>query len=420
MGIKGLTDRGLAFPEIGSIRKGAKKTEANKPGGDLKYFRVEFDEREVESAEIFRRVYGNQPTEINILLPFNEVEKVWDAWHEAYTAGRMVARSDGEYLTYLLDVDTGEVRVLGGHPKTPHPADGIVGYYTDGKGNRQPIKLKPVGRMKVVIPELKRLAYLTLHTTSIHDIMNLSSQLEAIRVMNSGRIAGVPLILRRRPKMISTPAPDGQRVRREKWLLSIEADPQWVKAKLLEIKHLSLPGNGLNLLPEPKVEDLPVEVNSDADDDDEEYEEGEVYIVDEPPDEPHPEPAPVPQPVVPQNSKMERPFNPEALKKALYKSAQKGPAGFDEKKRQEVAATLEYIFMSKDKRHDFIRWLTDGRTESIKDVDDSLVMAMMRWLRPVYSPEKAAFIPTDPHAAQEASAAWGNFMRESGQLEMQF
>jgi hypothetical protein len=408
MGIKGLTDRGLAFPAIGSIRKGAKKTEANKPGGDLKYFRVEFDERETESAEIFRKIYGNQPTEINILLPFNEIDKVWDAWHEAYTAGRMVARSDGEFLTYLLDVETGEVRVLGGHPKTPHPADGIVGYYKDSKGSRQPIKLKPVGRMKVVIPELKRLAYLTLHTTSIHDIMNLSSQLEAIRVMNSGRIAGVPLILRRRPKMISTPAPDGQRVRREKWLLSIEADPQWVKAKLLEIKHLSLPGNGLNLLPE-KVEDFPVEV--EADDDDDEYEDGETYIVDEPPEEYAP---------ANQNTKMERPLTPDALKEALYKSASKGSAGFDEKKRQEVAATLEYIFMSKDKRHDFIRWLTDGKTESIKEVDDSLVMAMMRWLRPVYSPEKAAFIPTDPHAAQEASAAWGNFMRESGQLEMQF
>ncbi len=407
MGIKGLTDRGLAFPEIGSIRKGAKKSDERKPGADLKYFRVEFDEREVESAEIFRRVYGNQPTEINILLPFNEIDKVWDAWHEAYTAGRMVARSDGEFLTYLLDVETGEVRVLGGHPKTPHPADGIVGFYKDSKGSKQPIKLRPVGRMKVVIPELKRLAYLTLHTTSIHDIMNLSSQLEAIRVMNSGRIAGVPLILRRRPKMISTPGPDGQRVRREKWLLSIEADPQWVKAKLLEIKHLSLPGNGLNLLPE-KVEDLPVEM--DADDDDEEYDDGETYIVDEPPED-----APANQ-----NKKMERPLTPDALKEALYKSANKGPAGFDEKKRQEVAATLEYVFLSKDKRHDFIRWLTEGKTESIKEVDESLVMAMMRWLRPVYSPEQVAFIPTDPHAAQEASAAWSNFMRENGQLEMPF
>src|SRR3990170_838817 len=247
MPIVGMTDRGLSFPEIGQIRKGAKKDPVqNRPGSDLKWFRVEFDEREQGSADTFKSKYGPQPTEINIILPFNEIERCWDAWLEAYTAGRMVARSDGEKFTYLVDTKTGEIKVKGGEPVTPYNEGQIVGHDYQNK----PVKCRPVGRLKVIIPELARAAYLTVMTTSVHDIANISAQLEAFKTLNGGRIAGIPLVLRRRPKMISTPGEKGQRVRREKWLLSIEADPEWVKRMLSETKRLALPGNGTALLPE--------------------------------------------------------------------------------------------------------------------------------------------------------------------------
>ncbi len=268
MAIKGLTDRGLSFPQIGNIRKGAKKT-ANAPGADLKYFRVEFDEKEPLSSALFLDKYGSQPTEINFVFPFNEIERCWEAWLEAYTAGRMVARSDGEYFTYWLG-DKGETKVLGGvdenGAKVPHVD--IVG--KDYKGT--PVKLRPVGRLRIVIPELQRLAYLVVHTTSKHDIINISEQLEGIKTINGGRLVGIPLVLRRRPRMISTPDPHdpAKRDRREKWLLSIEADPEWVKAKLLEVKRAALPGNGLALLP-GEAQPAPVEDWGDDDEDFDEY-----------------------------------------------------------------------------------------------------------------------------------------------------
>src|SRR3990167_2989649 len=96
MAIKGLTDRGMAFPEIGQIRKGAPKTDKGYVGKDLDYLRVEFDEREVKAAETFNSVYEKKPHLIRIILPFNDINRMWDAYLEAYTAGRMVARSDGE------------------------------------------------------------------------------------------------------------------------------------------------------------------------------------------------------------------------------------------------------------------------------------------------------------------------------------
>lgn len=260
MPIKGLTDRGSAFPEIGSIRKGAAKS-ANAPGKDLSYFRVEFDEKEPEAAATFKAKYGNEPAEITIMLPFNEIDRMWDAWYEAYTAGRLVARSDGEKFIYLVDPQTGEQVVTGGLPFTAHRE--LVGSYQKQGGGTEPIKCKPTGRLKIVIPELQRLAYLTVHTTSIHDIANISSQLEAIQRINGGHLAGIPLVLRRRPKKISMPMAGGKRARVTKYMLSIEADPEWVKRKLTQLKTDALPGNGLALLPpaqqqpEPEIEDAP-------------------------------------------------------------------------------------------------------------------------------------------------------------------
>lgn len=266
MPIKGLTDRGLAFPEIGQIRKGAKKPEDGKrPGADLTYFRVEFDEQEKKASEAFAAIYKDKPAFIRIMFPFNEIERMWDAWYEAYTAGRMIARSDGEFITYMLD-DRGEITVHNGigldGQRVPHPVNGIAG--NDFKGNA--VKFKPTGRLKVILPELSRAAYLTVMTTSVHDIGNISAQLGAFKELNQGQLAGIPFLLRRRPKAISTPSGEnGQRARRVKWLISIEADPEWVKAKLGQVKALAMPqiDEGL-LLPSGEV---PQGVEVDIDDD---------------------------------------------------------------------------------------------------------------------------------------------------------
>jgi hypothetical protein len=276
MTIKGLTDRGLSFPEIGKIRKGGKKTDPRKPGPDLKYFRVEFDEAETMAIQKFTAVYKDQPTAIRIILPFNEIEKMWDAWLEAYTAGRMVARSDGEKYLYRIDTETGEIVTKNGvNIKTGQPDPYIegapVGYYTSrSTGKKEAIYCKATGRLKVIIPELERAAYVTVLTTSIHDIANISDQLRAFQTINNGRISGIPLILRRRPKEISTPSQDGGRARRVKWLLSIEADPEWVQRALGHLNTLALPGSS-----EYKPAELPAGEPLDTEPDADEIEEGD-------------------------------------------------------------------------------------------------------------------------------------------------
>ena len=288
--IKGLTDRGLAFPEIGQIRKGSPKTKNERGievvGKDLKYFRVEFDQNEQESIKKFQEVYGKEPTEINIFLPFKEVSRVWDAYYEAYTAGRMIARADGEKFLYKVDSQTGVVEVYNGEPETKFDKSQPVGFYVTTKGEKKPIFARPVGRLRVIVKELKRLAYLTVLTTSIYDILNISQELDAIEYINGNSISGVPLVLKRVPRMISTPSSDGKRARREKWLLSIEAHPKWVDSKIPNMEALSYPV-AQGLLHPAEIPMLPAsnQTDIDADEDDSDippFAEGE--FIDQEPD----------------------------------------------------------------------------------------------------------------------------------------
>jgi len=252
MPIKGLTDRNEGgFACIGMIRKGAPKG-ADRPGEDLHYFRVEFGEKDTETNQEFLRAFGDKPADIVVVLPFPELERCWEAWREAYLAGALIHRCDGENVQYAINAKTGEKLVVNGRSTSTGQSikcDGAaVAYYTNKKtGKNDPVYCRPVGRLRVMIPALKRIAYLVVHTTSIHDIINISEQLRGIANLRRGNIAGIPLLLKRRPRQVSTPGEGGKRVRREKWLISIEADPKWARAQFEAMESMALPAPQMNV-----------------------------------------------------------------------------------------------------------------------------------------------------------------------------
>ena len=253
MPIKGLTNRGEEFAQIGQIRKGELIPVKGKPGQtrptDLDYFRVVFDEEETQAAADFKAAYPDpKPQTLNIFFASDDIDTVWDSWLEAYTASRLVARSDGERFIYLLDYESGEVVVKDGNPYTPvSPGQAAgeepVGYYTNQKNQRIGIYLKPEGRLKVVIPELARFAYLIFITHSINDIVAIDSQLRGYKATSRGKLAGIPFQLRRRKKNISKPMGEdkSKRTRSPSWLVSIEPHPDWVRAKMLEMSAGAAP-----------------------------------------------------------------------------------------------------------------------------------------------------------------------------------
>lgn len=407
MGIKGMTDRGLALPQIGQIRKGGKKEKRVKDGReyevmgkDLGYFRVEFDEQEKKAAEDFAAAYGPQPAALRIILPFDDIDRMWDAWYEAYTAGRMVARSDGEYIIYQLD-NKGDIIVQNWHDrngnKVPHPRDGIAG--NDYKGNA--VKFKAVGRLKVIVPELARAAYLVVMTSSLHDISNISDQLAAFKQLNNGRIAGIPLILRRRPKSISVPKPDGTRVRMNKSLLSIEADPQWVRAKLTHLNALAMPQISQALLPEA-LEEAEAEWMDDDDDDAE---------LGDPQPEPEPELQPQPQPIGNRAGEM-RPYSPETLRSRLVSQAKTMTTQPKGNEAQVISMNLDECFLGdKEKRKTVMFFLTGH--DSASAIDDGMKMALKKWINPTKDSGDAWHM--DPIAVKEAHACYEHALKKQGQ-----
>ena len=89
------------------------------------------------------------------------------------------------------------------------------------------------------------MGYVTLGTGSIHDVTSIYDSLNAIAEaqLHGGRAAdlrGIPFVLRRVQKEISTPGADGKRARRAHWLVTLEPAAKWVRG-LQQITKLSLP-----------------------------------------------------------------------------------------------------------------------------------------------------------------------------------
>lgn len=217
MPIIGLTDRGAAFPRIGTLRKGGAKVSDRQPGQDLKdHFRLETSDPEI--AKAFARAYGDKPNHIRVMLPYATVAENFDTWQEAWTAGALQHRCNGQTCVRWFQKD-------GTYSSKPVPCPGGC---------------KPAGRLVAWIPDLQRAGVVVVPTTSVHDIAELQSNLEAAEALR-GDLRGIPFVLSRRPRKISIPDKDGKRRRLEKWLLSIEPAPDWVRLQLAATARAALP-----------------------------------------------------------------------------------------------------------------------------------------------------------------------------------
>lgn len=207
MAIKGLTDREASLSVLAIIRKGDVKRDTSKPGKDLEHFR--FDPQDPDDTELARRfalLFGDEPRQFRAQLPLATTDEVFPCWREAWNASALQHRCDGETCVRWQKPD-------GTYSDEPAPCPGGC---------------KQVGRLRLIIPELERLGYVTVQTTSIHDIINLTENLRALEGAR-GDLRGFPVLIYRRLKAISTPGQGGKRTRREKSLIFLEADPAWVK-----------------------------------------------------------------------------------------------------------------------------------------------------------------------------------------------
>ena len=237
------------FPNIGKLRKGGERPSSGKaPGKDLEYFRFTSDDE--RAVAMFEAAYGKEPQAINVYLPMPTTDENFSSWQEAWVAGGLQHRCDGETCTIWLKPD-------GTYSQEPKPCPGGC---------------KEVGRLMVIIPELQRMAYVTAETHSINDIITITDNLNAIESI-AGTLTGIPFILKRVAKEISTPAGNGKRARRTKWMLSIEVDPVWAALKFdsMHRQALTVASN-----------DVPMLVDSLSDIEDDAFDGVDWTTVDEP------------------------------------------------------------------------------------------------------------------------------------------
>ena len=98
-----------------------------------------------------------------------------------------------------------------------------------------------------------------------------------------------------------------------------------------------------------------------------------------------------------------RPYTPEQIKARIAEIAEGIPNAKENGKRQQVAAAIEAVFMNEDARHEVQEYLTGNA--SLKEVSDSIVVAMWNWLKPVYN-EAATVYDIDALAKTELTAVF--------------
>lgn len=256
MPLYNLMDRGLRLPRIGTIRKGVqvpvmdgdkpKKKDGvivtrpkEMPHWIFKCAESTTDPNTVgEIEKAIYQAYGtNQVKSLNVFLGYPDAFTNFSFWLEAYNFNQLIARSDERFVTYLFDVESNEILVKDGQviahstkPKSaagklvagiaignqlPHSPDMILG---QAKNSEKAITFKAVGRLTVVIRELKRLATFTMITGGYwYDIPQIYSTIQIIDQITqaTGRGANtIPLTLSRVEREGTFTAEDGSKKKR--------------------------------------------------------------------------------------------------------------------------------------------------------------------------------------------------------------
>jgi hypothetical protein len=222
MPIKSLTTRQARFPLLGKIRKGGEKKENPKRpgtlmfGSDLEYFRIDSDIQGIN--EKFTAIYGEEPKQLDCLLPFPCADQVFPCWMEQWndkdlkTSGLMIRCDEEKQVVYQQ-----AGKMISTNPIPCKRQQNPDGSYSG-------CDCKQVGRLQIVLPKLGELGYFEVETHSKWDIIGLTEQLLAIET-SAGSLIGIPFLLERSLKELSYPSPNGTRKRKTFSLLSIRVHP---------------------------------------------------------------------------------------------------------------------------------------------------------------------------------------------------
>lgn len=414
----------IAFPEVAILRKGSPKRK-NKNGGYPEFiqgtdlgnvFRLAFlpgtDHHKQAFESIYctkefgavKKVYGSDYAEpegyevarLRCCVVTRSALDAWEWGNEAYNAGRLVARADDEKFLMMRDPTNGTFLVQDGEPYTPYTVGQTIDY-KNAKGATVKLPIKTHGRLRLLLYNFGRMVYVTLKTTSFYDRLNITANLAAIQflaeTLNNGNAAGIPFYIYRRQQEVVWNKPDGSAQRVKKWVVNIEADPEWVASAMARLSRFALGDGGAPLsLPAPVEISTPIDPAQDGED---EAEPGQAEDIIEGEAEAEPQPEPEGEPF------QTRPYKPEVVKEKLASlSARYAQYKTTDTERLALDSVLGTTFNGNaDHERALCEYLFGHEPEPHEQ------MAMIKWLRIVQG--KDGFYPDDALSVKEARAIVG-------------
>lgn len=232
---------------LGAIRLGHKETKKRKDGSEYSY-PVQDDHFVLVDAPEIAKVYGNEPRELDVLLPFPDIVRNFDAFYQVWAGGVLLCQGDGEYVQYAAPVKVisikgkdrlrsaeGETLVNNGTAcasfdwNSKHFESGQYVPCPGANANAYPhcqfCKLSALLKVMMSKSELFRMGCYTISTGSGRNYDTIMGTLEA---MPTDRLNGIPFKLRL-VKEQTTYTDKGRRHSTEKWFLQLEPDPEYTR-----------------------------------------------------------------------------------------------------------------------------------------------------------------------------------------------
>lgn len=264
--------------EIGRLFKGAKKT-SNRPGEDLTHFRFEPAQRTYDlpspngngtlAQYLIERFLGlgDEPRSIPVRFLHSSVSKVFTSTNEVWATlngrSRCVRRCNGEIQSLHLD---------GGNrlSRTPVKCQAAAG------ATQCPNKCKPTGRLSMILPDLQYPGAVILTTHSIHDIIEITGNLQ---LYESWDLSKVPFRLCRTNRTVQYQDPKGNGLKSmERYLCHVEIDPAFGSAVLASQSQQHLAQLTGTNEPEADLEDEVIDGEFTSEIDNPPYDDNAVWL----------------------------------------------------------------------------------------------------------------------------------------------
>lgn len=192
MPIKGFTDR-ARLSRGGHLRLGTKKENAQGKTYPTKsdFFIADFDDP--KHSELFHKLYGEQPREVEICFHSNDPEVIFPQWYVCYgSSSGLKCKGDGEVAMRLNSPgNLEEVECL-----TPEHCEFAKQNGSGGKSG-----CKQQGMLQFFIKGLPTMKVFQINTTSWNSMMNVNSAIKMLQWLRRGQsIAGVWVRLKLVPR----------------------------------------------------------------------------------------------------------------------------------------------------------------------------------------------------------------------------